>query len=257
MADSCGNEDWQISVIKGRFGKSVLNWNKCSRYTVRWGSSAYVVFHLWYLFSYKWEKYDFYSVCFLGLDQATVKKELEKMMPLQRYQQAKTASVDQTGSNSLQYHHEEKKNLNKRGEFQHPELTWMLVMANWIPSFILAITANPFDLEPWFWVEIHCLNQTFQLNSQNRKFVPSNRKKPSFQKFCNMQITRKWKFKQKGNAGIEKFDALCHPSEDNHKKGFDQFMDFLGHFSGFLANGHPSGLTCYTPRGAPEDIPSS
>ena len=45
---------------------------------MRWGSSAYVVFHLWYLFSYKWEKYDFYSVCFLGLDQATVKKRIGK-----------------------------------------------------------------------------------------------------------------------------------------------------------------------------------
>ena len=44
------------------------------------------------------------------------------MMQLQRYQQAKTTSVDQTGSNFLQYHHEEKINLNKHGEFQHPEL---------------------------------------------------------------------------------------------------------------------------------------
>ena len=24
-----------------------------------------------------------------------------------------------------------------------------------------------------------------------------------------MQMTRKWEFKQKGNAGIEKFNALC------------------------------------------------
>ena len=69
--------------------------------TVRWGSSAYVIFHLWYLFSYKWEKYDFYSVCFLGLDEATVKKWLQKTMPFQRYQQAKTTFLGQTGSNSL------------------------------------------------------------------------------------------------------------------------------------------------------------
>ena len=43
---------------------------------VRSGCSVYIVFHLWYLLSCKWEKYDFYSVGFLGLDEATVKKEL-------------------------------------------------------------------------------------------------------------------------------------------------------------------------------------
>ena len=30
-----------------------------------------------------------------------------------------------------------------------------------------------------------------------------------------MQIAQKWKFKQKGNAGIEKFDALCNVSKTN------------------------------------------
>ena len=35
-------------------------------------------FPFWYLLSLKWEKYDFHSVCFLGLDEATVKIRIEK-----------------------------------------------------------------------------------------------------------------------------------------------------------------------------------
>jgi len=43
-----------------------------------------------------------------------------------------------------------------------------------------------------------------------------------------MQMTRKWEFKQKGNAGIEKFNALC--------VGGTSTMDFFCNSSQFIMN---------------------
>ena len=44
-----------------------------------------------------------------------------------------------------------------------------------------------------------------------------------------MQMTRKWEFKQKGNAGIEKFNALCICSSVHSPAPLRSFVRSFAH----------------------------
>ena len=87
-------------------------------------------FHLWYLIEYKWEKYDFQTVCSLDLDEGLCKNEIGKNDAIAMLWAVKKTFFSQTQSKKNLYDFKEDINMKPCTWCQDPELAWNEVMAN-------------------------------------------------------------------------------------------------------------------------------